>query len=188
LGGQDRHAPRKRGIQYSAALVLHTAPHWRSGIPDRPVEPGDDRPLEPPVLSALPRQAEKIAAIAAARRSHEVIVAITLQSTVGGFSPEFMRKLTDLEQAMVAHGLEPSQFVISKDWATPATAPFIGPFFYDYTVFVGEENFTVTEPNDIRFLDYFYQRCIAQDEAAPEQQRRRPGLISRIFRWMERPI
>jgi hypothetical protein len=99
-----------------------------------------------------------------------------------------MRKLTDLEQAMVAHGLEPSQFVISKDWATPATAPFIGPFFYDYTVFVGEENFTVTEPNDIRFLDYFYQRCIAQDEAAPEQQRRRPGLISRIFRWMERPI
>jgi hypothetical protein len=89
---------------------------------------------------------------------------------------------------MVAHGLEPSQFVISKDWATPATAPFIGPFFYDYTVFVGEENFTITEPNDIRFLDYFYQRCIAQDEAAPEQQRRRPGLISRIFRWMERPI
>jgi len=55
-------------------------------------------------------------------------------------------------------------------------------------VFVGEENFTVTEPNDIRFLDYFYQRCIAQDEAAPEQPRRRPGLISRIFRWMERPI
>jgi hypothetical protein len=73
----------------------------------------------------------------AARRSHEVIVAITLQSTVGGFSPEFMRKLPDLEQAMVAHGLEPSQFIISKDWATPATAPFIGPFFYDYTVFVG---------------------------------------------------
>jgi hypothetical protein len=117
-----------------------------------------------------------------------VIVAITLQSTVGGFSPEFMRKLPDLEQAMVAHGLEPSQFIISKDWATPATAPFIGPFFYDYTVFVGEENFTVTEPNDIRFLDYFYQRCIAQDQAAPAQQRRRPGLISRIFRWMERPI
>jgi hypothetical protein len=117
-----------------------------------------------------------------------VIVAITLQSTVGGFSSEFMRKLPDLEQAMVAHGLEPSQFVISKDWATPATAPFIGPFFYDYTVFVGGENFTVTEPNDIKFLDYFYQRCIAQDQAAPEQQRRRPGLISRIFRWMERPI
>ncbi len=113
---------------------------------------------------------------------------ITLQSTVGGFSAGFMRRLPDLEQAMIAHGLEPSQFVISKDWATPATAPFIGPFFYDYTVFVGEEHFTVTEPNDIQFLDYFYQRCIAEDEAAPEQRRRRPGLVSRIFRWMAQPI
>ena len=65
---------------------------------------------------------------------------------------------------MTAHGLEPEQFVISKDQATPATAPFIGPFFYDYTVFVGEESFTVTEPNDIRFLEYLYNRCIAEDD------------------------
>ena len=68
--------------------------------------------------------------------------------------------------------------------------PFLRPFFYDYTVFIGEENFTVTEPNDIRFLDYFYQRCIAEDEFAPAEQRiaRRPGLISRVFRWMAEPI
>src|ERR1700692_4890503 len=52
-----------------------------------------------------------------------ITMAITLQSTVGGFSPEFLQKLPALEQAMIAHGLEPSQFVISKDWATPATAP-----------------------------------------------------------------
>jgi len=76
----------------------------------------------------------------------------------------------------------------SKDRATPATAPIIGPFFYDYTVFAGDENFTVTEPNDIKFLDYFYQRCIAQDDAASVLQRRRSGLISRIFRWMTQPI
>jgi hypothetical protein len=63
-------------------------------------------------------------------------VAIILQSTVGGFAAEFMRRLPELEQAMVAHGLEPSQFVISKDRATPATVPVIGPFFYDYTVFL----------------------------------------------------
>jgi hypothetical protein len=115
-------------------------------------------------------------------------VSIILQSTVGGFSFEFMRKLPQLEQAMIAHGLEPSQFVISKDRATPATAPIIGPFFYDYTVFVGDENFTVTEPNDIKFPDYFYQRCIAQDDAASVPQRRRSGLTSRIFRWMTQPI
>jgi hypothetical protein len=119
-------------------------------------------------------------------------VAITLQSTIdGGFSAEFMRRLPALEQAMTAHGLEPSQFVISKDRATPPSVPFIGPFFYAYTVFVGAESFTVTEPNDIRFLDYFLQRCIAEDDApAPEQAQatRRPGLLSRLFRWMERPI
>jgi len=121
-------------------------------------------------------------------------VPITLQSTVGGFSIEFMRRLPKLEQAMIAHGLEPAEFVISKDRATPPSVPFIGPFFYDYTVFVGDENFTVTEPNDMVFLDYFYQRCIAEDEPAPEQQQElarrasRPGLIRRVFSWMTQPI
>jgi hypothetical protein len=120
-----------------------------------------------------------------------IAVPVTLQSTVGGFSAEFMRKLPRVEQAMIAHGLEPSEFVISKDRATPAAmVPFVGPFFYDYTVFVGEESFTVTEPNDMVFMDYFYQRCIAEDGPSPEEERRarRPGLINRLFRWMAQPI
>ena len=91
--------------------------------------------------------------------------------------------------AMIAHGLEPSEFVISKDRATPASVPFIGPFFYDYTVFVGEENFTVTEPNDMVFLDYFYKRCIAADEEQPsEVAPRNRGLIHRFFHWMTQPV
>jgi hypothetical protein len=115
-------------------------------------------------------------------------VSITLQSTIGGFSAEFMRKLPAVERAMIAHGLEPSGFVISKDRAASASVPVIGPFFYDYTVFFGEESFTVTEPNDIGFLEYFYQRCIEADEPAPEPGTRRHGLISRLFRWMAQPI
>jgi hypothetical protein len=116
-------------------------------------------------------------------------VAITLQSTVGGFSPEFLRRLPLLEQAMVAHGLEPAQFVISKDRATPAMWPIIKPFFYEYTVFIGGENFTVTEPNDMTFLDYFYKRCVAEDEPAPAESRsHRAGPIHRFFRWMASPI
>lgn len=112
-------------------------------------------------------------------------MSIILQSTVGGFSAEFMRKLPLVEQAMRQHGLEPSQFVISKDSATAPTVPVIGPFFYDYTVFFGEEKFTVTEPNDMLFLDYFYKRCLAADEAPLPNS---PGLIRRILRWMAHPI
>ena len=119
-------------------------------------------------------------------------MAITLQSTVGGFSDEFMRKLPKLEQIMIANGLDPAEFVFSKDRATPATIPFVGPFFYDYTVFIGDENFTVTEPNDLKFLEYFHGRCVAPDDPAPgqalEQFTRPPGLISRIFQWMTKPI
>jgi hypothetical protein len=115
-------------------------------------------------------------------------VSIILQSTVVGFSAEFIRRLPELEQAMVAHGLELSQFVISKDRAMPTTLPVIGPF-YDYTVFAGDEIFTVTQPDDIKFLEYFYQRRIAEDATPPAPQgRRRLGLISGLFSWLTRPI
>ena len=113
-------------------------------------------------------------------------VSIILQSTVGGFSGEFMRKLPLVEQAMREHGLEPSQFVVSKDSASTPMIPMIGQFFYDYTVFFGDDRFTVTEPNDMRFLDYFLKRVMALDEMPGLG--RRDGLIRRIFRWMAQPI
>jgi hypothetical protein len=113
-------------------------------------------------------------------------VPITLQGTAGGFSTEFMGKLPELERAMAAHGLEPGDFIISKDNAASSNARPLGPFFYDYTVFVGDENFTVTEPNDARFLAYFMDRILAPDEEpAPRQG---AGLFGRLFRWMAQPI
>ena len=111
---------------------------------------------------------------------------ITLQSTVS-FSGEFMRKLPALEQTMIAHGLDPSGFVISKDRATPSSAvPFVGPFFYNYTVFVDGESFTLTEPNDMVFLDYFFKRVLAAD--GPPELPEQPGLIRRLFGWMAQPV
>jgi hypothetical protein len=124
---------------------------------------------------------------AADQENRAQAMSIILQSTVGGFSAEFIRWLPSVERAMILHGLEPAQFVISKDIATTPTAPFIGPFFYDYTVFFGDDHFTVTEPNDIRFLDYFYARCMAADEELPAEHER-PGLISRLVRWMGETI
>ncbi|MGT2438002.1 hypothetical protein ACU4GH_21665 [Bradyrhizobium betae] len=113
-------------------------------------------------------------------------MAIILQSTVGGFSTQFMRKLPLVEQAMREHGLDPAEFVISKDYASTAAYPIIGPFFFNYSVFFGEETFTVTEPNDMVFLDYFFQRVLAAD--GPPEAPRRPGLIRRLFGWMSEPV
>jgi hypothetical protein len=87
---------------------------------------------------------------------------ITLQSTVGGFSGEFMRRLPKLEETMLAHGLEPSEF---RDLQGPRHAAH------------------GAVPRAV------LQRCIAEDDAAPAQAApRRPGLIGRIVRWMEQPI
>jgi hypothetical protein len=48
---------------------------------------------------------------------------IKLQSTVGDFSPEFVKELPALEKAMVDHGIDPANFVIAKDMerVTPLT-------------------------------------------------------------------
>jgi len=124
---------------------------------------------------------------AADQENRAQAMSIILQSTVGGFSAEFIRRLPSVERAMILHGLEPAQFVISKDIATTPAARLIGPLFYDYTVFFGDDHFTVTEPNDIRFLDYFYARCMAADEELPAEHER-PGLISRLVRWMGETI
>jgi hypothetical protein len=116
---------------------------------------------------------------------------IVLQCTVD-FSAEFMRKLPKLEQMMTAHGLDPSGFVISKDRATPSSVvPFVGPLFYDYTVFVGAESFTLTEPNDMVFLDYFAKLCTADEEDHPLPGLRRappPGALRRFLSWMTQPV
>jgi hypothetical protein len=45
-------------------------------------------------------------------------------------------------------------------------------------VFFGHDKFSVTEPNDTLFLDYFLKRVLAADEA--EAPRRPPGLIRRF--------
>lgn len=109
---------------------------------------------------------------------------ITLQGTVGGFSAAFITKLPELERAMAARELDPNDFIISKDNSASANARPLGPFFYDYTVFVGGENFTVTEPNDMRFFEYFLDRILAPDE----ERLQHDTLFSRFAKWMARPI
>src|ERR1700733_14383671 len=151
---------------------------------DTRVEPAYDGKLEPAFALLRPMPAHP--------RGHgcahhaRTIVPITLQGTAGGFSAEFMKRLPRVEQAMAAHGLDPADFILSKDNAASSNARPLGPFFYDYTVFIGGGSFSVTEPNEPRFLDYFMDRILASDEA-PARGRRR-GVFGRLFRWMAGPI
>lgn len=114
---------------------------------------------------------------------------IILQGTVA-FGADFVNQLPALEALMLAQGLEPAAFVISKDRATPATVPWVGPFFWDYTVFVDDEHFTVTEPNDMRFLEFLRGRIAADDSetTASPREFKWPGIIGRVARWMSQPI
>jgi hypothetical protein len=115
-------------------------------------------------------------------------VQIKLQSSVGAFDQTFMEKLPLVEQAMVAHGLDPSDFVIAKDASLFTNARAFGATFRDYTVFVGDKHFTVTQPSDLRFLEYFHERCIAPDEAAPTPHHKLADVLDKLVHWMEQPV
>jgi len=82
---------------------------------------GDEGPVEPPGRSARPRQASVRARLAgvhhAAIKPRRVFRRVHAQAAC------------TRGRQMIAHGLEPSAFVISKERATPATVPIIGPFF-----------------------------------------------------------
>jgi hypothetical protein len=120
--------------------------------------------------------------------AEEKIVQIKLQSSVGAFDETFMQKLPLVEQAMVAHGLDPADFVIAKDASLFTNARAFGATFRDYTVFVGDKHFTVTQPSDIRFLEYFHERCIAPDVAAPTPHHKLADVLGRLVHWMEQPV
>ncbi|MFC0241885.1 hypothetical protein [Rhodopseudomonas telluris] len=106
---------------------------------------------------------------------------ISLQGTVA-FEPEFVGNLNMLTRTMIARGLDPDEFVISKDIASAPTLPFVGPIAYDYIVVSGEDEFAVTETGDQCFLERFLHHIgDTADEAAPLVQ---PGMFARLSRWM----
>jgi hypothetical protein len=113
---------------------------------------------------------------------------IKLQSSAGDFDDSFLKRLPEVEEAMGAHGLDPAQFVIAKDHSLSTNARAFGGTWRDYTVFVGDQHFTVTQPSDMRFLEYFHQRCIAPDEPAATPRHKLDSVLDRLVQWMEQPV
>lgn len=106
---------------------------------------------------------------------------ISLQGTVA-FEPEFVGNLNMLTRTMIARGLDPDEFVISKDIASAPTLPFVGPMAYDYIVASGGDDFAVTDIGDQRFLEHFLRYIgDSSDEVPPPVA---PGMFARLSRWM----
>ncbi len=125
---------------------------------------------------------------------------IRLQSSVGDFSPDFVKALPALEKTMTDHGIDPSNFVIAKDMARVTPLPFVyrpDGNSVEYTVFVKGRSFTVTQPNDMSFLAYFYSLCVPPEHTdAPHsvahvvrsEEKKLEALISRLETWFNKPI
>lgn len=113
---------------------------------------------------------------------------ITLQSSVGHFDRSFLQQLPLVEQAMVAQGLDPDAVIIAKDRSLSTNAPPFGSRLWDYTVFVGDDHFTETKPNDLAFLDSFYRHCLAAGADEAPEPAAPDTLWSRLMRWMAQPI
>ncbi|ABD06028.1 conserved hypothetical protein [Rhodopseudomonas palustris HaA2] len=109
---------------------------------------------------------------------------IRLQGTVA-FEPEFVGNLTMLTRTMIARGLDPDCYVITKDIAAAPTLPFVGTIAYDYAVDTGETQFTVTEADDTCFLGAFLQYIGDTDsDADTAPPLAADGVFSRLTRWM----
>jgi hypothetical protein len=123
---------------------------------------------------------------------------IRLQSSVGDFDASFIKELHRFEPIMTARGVDPSSYVISKDRVQFTELPFFirpGGNGYNYTVFIDEESFTITKPNDMAFLGYFEQLCaaaIASDVPLDSVGRSVWSKLCTPFRriksWFEAPL
>ena len=113
------------------------------------------------------------------------------------FSPEFVERLPALENAMRDHGLDPSAFVIGRNMAQSTFLPIAfrpdgNPL--EYTVFVKDRSFTVTQPNDMRFLEYFYELCVPPEHKSDPHstphtaEQKLDSLFGRAARWLNKPI
>ncbi len=121
---------------------------------------------------------------------------IKLQSTVGEYDASFVERLHQFETIMTSKGLDPTNYVISKDRPQFTSLPFFvrpGGDGYDYTVFIDGKHFTVTKATDIVFLGYFEQLCAGAIYG--DGSRKHSGLwrgikkfSARVTAWFDAPL
>ncbi len=102
------------------------------------------------------------------------------------FEADFLEQMPAVEKALIAHGFDPSAFFVTKSPNGTYRPYSLGVRYYDYTVAVGDESFTVTYPGDLSFLEFFLARCVAVDDAdKPLPPDHKPSAaIGGLARWL----
>ena len=124
---------------------------------------------------------------------------IQLQSSIGAFDESFRKRLPAVEQAIREHGIDPAAFVIAKDAAHLTRLPIAyRPDGHptEYTVFVKGRSFTVTQPSDLAFLEYFFTLCVHEHKDDPHSlahavhggEKKLQALIERLESWLDKSI
>ncbi len=108
---------------------------------------------------------------------------------LSGLSNSFMQFVPALEQAMVEHGYNPSDFSITRTLALnqPRYRGFCSS--YSYTVTVDGRTFTVVlsgdaDGGDTNFLSYFYNICLAPEEKDHPLERKLVNMFARVEHWL----
>lgn len=107
---------------------------------------------------------------------------IRLQSCAGPFDSDFIDSLGDLESTMLRIGLDPNDFIVSKNFAPFGDNGPLDPepLACEYTVFVGTEHFTVTQADDLHFLTFFWQLCLSAKPHRPASALKPGDLVTKF--------
>jgi hypothetical protein len=94
---------------------------------------------------------------------------------------------------MIANGLDPSSFKITKG-RNRAYGSYQGTGrYYDYDVDTGEDSFVVSFATDAGFLEYFLNACTESDDsddkagadvARPSTEQKHSSLLARLAQWV----
>jgi hypothetical protein len=109
------------------------------------------------------------------------------------FEASFRERLPAVEKIMIANGLDPALFKITKGRNRSGSSYYGTGRYYDYEVNTGEDKFVVSFATDAGFLEYFLNACTESDNsdnkggadvARPSTGQKHSSLMGRLAQWI----
>jgi hypothetical protein len=109
------------------------------------------------------------------------------------FEPSFRERLPAVEKIMIANGLDPALFKITKGRNRSGRSYYGTGRYYDYEVNTGEDKFVVSFATDAGFLEYFLNACTESDDSddnggsnveRTSTEEKHSSLMERFAQWV----